>query len=251
MKRSPSDGGVSAKDGKKISGGGAAGNGGRAVAYSSGTRERIMISGAERREPLYYYANIVGYIRIILGFYAVLVFRTRHLSAALAYAASQLMDALDGHLARHYQQSSIFGAALDMMTDRLSTLGIYLMLAAEFPSHAGLVFLLSIFDVGGHWIYLQAQTLGGAESHKRVPVNWAWLKFYYENRHVMFVCHLSHEVALCAALIRWPAVLILSFPLALYKVATNAAQILVGCRIMLEMDAERRRQKSPVDALTR
>jgi CDP-diacylglycerol--inositol 3-phosphatidyltransferase len=38
--------------------------------------------------------------------------------ATLAYGVSCLLDAADGHAARALQQTSKFGAVLDMVTDR-------------------------------------------------------------------------------------------------------------------------------------
>lgn len=45
----------------------------------------------------------------------------------IAYAVSALLDAVDGHAARAFGQTSKFGAVLDMVTDRYVT---YLMISS-------------------------------------------------------------------------------------------------------------------------
>jgi CDP-diacylglycerol--inositol 3-phosphatidyltransferase len=65
-------------------------------------------------EVFFYYANIVDYIRlalIISSFSVALKFPYIFL---ILYAASQLMDMLDGHLARKFNQCTKFGAVFDM-----------------------------------------------------------------------------------------------------------------------------------------
>ena len=52
---------------------------------------------------------------MILAFY---VCFTQPFTAAVCYCVSQGLDAVDGMVARHFNQCSKFGAVLDMLTDR-------------------------------------------------------------------------------------------------------------------------------------
>ena len=47
---------------------------------------------------------------------------------------SFVCDELDGRAARYFDQASVYGAVLDMVTDRLSTAGLLTLLAALRPA---------------------------------------------------------------------------------------------------------------------
>lgn len=60
----------------------------------------------------------VGYSRILLAALSMHFMNYHPKYSTLAYAVSQLLDAVDGHAARALGQASKFGAVLDMVTDR-------------------------------------------------------------------------------------------------------------------------------------
>ena len=59
-----------------------------------------------------------GYTRVILAALAMHYMSYHPKYSTLAYCVSQLLDAVDGHVARALGQASKFGAVLDMVTDR-------------------------------------------------------------------------------------------------------------------------------------
>ncbi|EZG43645.1 putative CDP-diacylglycerol-inositol 3-phosphatidyltransferase [Gregarina niphandrodes] len=150
--------------------------------------------------PLYW-PNIIGYVRILFLIAAVSTFHKHAWTAAGYYTISEILDALDGHVARWLNQASLLGACLDQVTDRLSTLAIYMLLCSRYPSWSGLIFALAAADIGGHWIFVHAQTLRGARTHKEVHLPWPFLRFYYSNRLFMFTAHLAYEVLCCSFLV--------------------------------------------------
>lgn len=100
------------------------------------------------------------------------------------YSVSCLLDALDGLAARKFEQSTKFGAVLDMVTDRCTTACLLVFLASAFPRWS-LVFqgLISL-DLASHYMHMYATlSMGGSgQSHKKVDESRSWiLKQYYSN----------------------------------------------------------------------
>ena len=62
--------------------------------------------------------NLIGYGRIVLGLISFYFMPTNHIVASWCYILSGFLDAFDGHAARALNQSTKFGAMLDMLTDR-------------------------------------------------------------------------------------------------------------------------------------
>jgi len=101
------------------------------------------------------------------------------------YSISCLLDALDGYAARHFEQSTRFGAVLDMVTDRCTTSCLLVFLASAWPRWA-LVFqgLISL-DLASHYIHMYATlSMGGSDqSHKKVDASRSKiLNLYYTNK---------------------------------------------------------------------
>ncbi|XP_021286121.1 CDP-diacylglycerol--inositol 3-phosphatidyltransferase 1 isoform X1 [Herrania umbratica] len=141
-----------------------------------------------------YIPNIIGYIRILLNCYAFArCFSSKRLFAVL-YFLSFVCDALDGWCARKFNQASTFGAVLDMVTDRISTACLLVILSQVYrPS---LVFLsLLALDIASHWLQMYSTFLVGKASHKDVKDSSSWLfKLYYGNRMFMGFCCVACEV---------------------------------------------------------
>lgn len=102
-------------------------------------------------------------------------------SAFFCYLTSALLDAVDGHAARHFNQSKYmnpepaqmqtlnfcnpnknsdkkigtkFGAMLDQLTDRMGTACLMMCLAAFYPSWAFFFQMSLTVDIAMHWIHL-------------------------------------------------------------------------------------------------
>ncbi|KAJ0233586.1 CDP-diacylglycerol--inositol 3-phosphatidyltransferase 2 [Hirschfeldia incana] len=141
-----------------------------------------------------YIPNIVGYMRVILNCIAFAVCFSNKTLFSLLYFFSFCCDAVDGWCARKFNQVSTFGAVLDMVTDRVSTACLLVILSQIYrPS---LVFLsLLALDIASHWLQMYSTFLSGKTSHKDVKDSTSWLfRLYYGNRMFMGYCCVSCEV---------------------------------------------------------
>ncbi|XP_057784225.1 probable CDP-diacylglycerol--inositol 3-phosphatidyltransferase 2 [Salvia miltiorrhiza] len=141
-----------------------------------------------------YVPNIIGYVRILMNCYAFAIcFKDKYLFSLL-YFVSFVCDALDGWFARKLNQVSTFGVVLDMVTDRISTACLLVVLSQVY--RPGLIFLsLLALDIASHWFQMHSTFLVGKSSHKDVKDSSSWLfKLYYRNRKFMGYCCVSCEV---------------------------------------------------------
>ncbi|CAG0883544.1 unnamed protein product [Cyprideis torosa] len=111
---------------------------------------------SQRSNIFLFIPNLIGYMRIILAVFAILVMQLSHQLTFWAYFISALLDAVDGHAARTYNQSTKFGAMLDQLTDRCCTLALCMVLCALYPTFAFFFQFVSIIDISCHWIHLHA-----------------------------------------------------------------------------------------------
>lgn len=105
-------------------------------------------------------------------------------SCCALYSLSCILDAFDGLAARRLNQSTRFGAVLDMVTDRCTTSCLLVFLASAFPRFAIVFQGLISLDFASHYCHMYATlAMGGSgSSHKKVDENRSWiLKQYYSN----------------------------------------------------------------------
>ncbi|KAI9357374.1 CDP-alcohol phosphatidyltransferase-domain-containing protein [Zopfochytrium polystomum] len=183
------------------------------MASSSPTARRVPPAGGARGrsssdENIYLFIpNLIGYARILLAVVAFAYLPTNPWIAMASYSASALLDALDGHAARYFDQSTKFGAVLDMVTDRSTTACLLVHLAAAHPSYAPLLQFLVALDLSSHYLQMYASLTTGADSHKHVSADrYHWLvRYYYTDRRVLFVvCALDQLAYVVAYLLGWP-----------------------------------------------
>lgn len=141
-----------------------------------------------------YIPNIIGYMRILMNCCAFAICFTDKMLFSILYFVSFVCDALDGWFARKFNQVSTFGAVLDMVTDRISTACLLVILSQVY--RPGLIFLsLLALDIGSHWLQMYSSFLAGKTSHKDVKDSSSWLfRTYYGNRKFMAFCCISCEV---------------------------------------------------------
>lgn len=110
------------------------------------------------------------------------------------YSVSCLLDALDGYAARYFEQSTRFGAVLDMVTDRCTTACLLVFLSSAWPRWAILFQGLISLDLASHYVHMYATlSMGGSDqSHKQVDKTRSWLlNLYYTNK----VCPADRSVS--------------------------------------------------------
>ena len=132
---------------------------------------------------LFNYPNCVGYVRIIL----LLLFLA--FDKIELYMLSYLLDALDGYLARKYNQCTTFGGVLDMIVDRISS---SVILLTKLYSPMNLFYVL--LDWSSHFIHMQASLLNHSKSHKSMDYGSKILHMYYFNRTVLFSVCFGYEL---------------------------------------------------------
>jgi CDP-diacylglycerol--inositol 3-phosphatidyltransferase len=101
------------------------------------------------------------------------------------YSFSCLLDALDGVLARKFNQSTRFGAVLDMVTDRCTTTCLLVFLSTAKPAYSMVFQCLISLDLASHYTHMYATLVMGGSglSHKDAPSSRNWLmNLYYTNK---------------------------------------------------------------------
>jgi len=144
-----------------------------------------------KRENIFlFWPNIIGYSRIVLAFASLYYMPLHPRTCSLLYSVSCLLDALDGYAARYFEQSTKFGAVLDMVTDRCTTACLLVFLSSAWPRWALLFQGLISLDLASHYIHMYATlSMGGSsQSHKAVDKSRSWiLNLYYTNKTVLFL----------------------------------------------------------------
>ncbi|KAI0202614.1 CDP-diacylglycerol-inositol 3-phosphatidyltransferase-like protein PIS [Astrocystis sublimbata] len=144
-----------------------------------------------------FWPNLIGYFRIVLAIASLYYMPLHPRTCSLLYSISCLLDALDGYAARYFNQSTRFGAVLDMVTDRCTTSCLLVFLSSAFPRWAIVFQGLISLDFASHYIHMYATLAmgGSAESHKNVDKSRSWLlNLYYTNRTVLFVTCALNEL---------------------------------------------------------
>ncbi|KAF2194551.1 CDP-diacylglycerol-inositol 3-phosphatidyltransferas-like protein PIS [Zopfia rhizophila CBS 207.26] len=144
----------------------------------------------EEEENIFlFYPNLIGYSRVVLAVASLYYMPLHPRTCSLLYSVSCLLDALDGLAARKFEQSTKFGAVLDMVTDRCTTACLLVFLASAFPRWSILFQGLISLDLASHYMHMYATlSMGGSgQSHKKVDESRSWvLKMYYSNNKVLF-----------------------------------------------------------------
>lgn len=131
------------------------------------------------------WCDLVGYARIVLAIASLYYMPLHPRTCSFLYSVSCLLDALDGYAARYFEQSTRFGAVLDMVTDRCTTACLLVFLSSAFPRWAIIFQGLISLDLASHYMHMYATlVVGGSDSsHKNIDKsqNWA-LNLYYTNK---------------------------------------------------------------------
>ncbi|KAF1995697.1 hypothetical protein P154DRAFT_334375 [Amniculicola lignicola CBS 123094] len=136
-----------------------------------------------------FYPNLIGYSRVVLALASLYYMPLHPRTCSILYSVSCLLDALDGLAARHFSQSTKFGAVLDMVTDRCTTACLLVFLGSAFPRWSIIFQGLISLDLASHYMHMYATlSMGGSsQSHKNVDESRSWiLKMYYSNNKVLF-----------------------------------------------------------------
>ncbi|KAM7445631.1 hypothetical protein ABFA07_005890 [Porites harrisoni] len=171
--------------------------------------------------------NLIGYARIVLAILSFYFMPTDYIVATIMYLLSGLLDAFDGHAARYFNQSTKFGAMLDMLTD-------------------------------SHWIHVQSSLLKGGASHKKIDLSGNFfLRIYYHSRVVLFIMCAGNELFFCMLYLLhftsgpilsiggvkfgiWAALAWLTLPICFLKQVISVIQLIVACINTARLDESER-----------
>jgi len=141
-----------------------------------------------------YVPNLIGYARVLTAIAAsIYSFKAWKISVTF-YSISMWLDAVDGTAARYFNQTSVFGQQLDMLTDRMSTLGLNFVLAVLYAEQWGVFCALAVVDLVSHWVHMICSVERGNKSHKGGR-NW-FLNFYYTFPYVLLLLCVGQETFL-------------------------------------------------------
>lgn len=167
-------------------------------------KKRVAEEAEEKEEPYrishdekYYYwqnwtvliwlPNLVGYVRIGLLIASWHYATIEPYLFIICYSASYLLDMLDGFLARICNQNSSFGAQLDMVTDRVTSASMFLILMrltvkkcedAERVYWVTFFGLMFIFDFVAHFFHVNSNYAWGHSSHKDQKDTILWMYYW-------------------------------------------------------------------------
>jgi CDP-diacylglycerol--inositol 3-phosphatidyltransferase len=203
-----------------------------------------------------YIPNLIGYGRFILYLASFICHSLGNWQLCLGlYAIAFILDEFDGRAARAYNQSSNFGAALDMVADRSATAGLCLILAQLYPNYLlGFIGAIAL-DISSHYYLIYATVLRGSASHKD-SAQWSTnglLKLYYGNKPFMDVLILGNELFYLLLYLNfylvnmslnlagwqtniWQLLLIVTLPIYLLKQATNVLQLQAAGQEIAQLD---------------
>lgn len=157
-----------------------------------------------RLKVLLYIPNLIGYLRVAVTLAAFYIGTNPVVIAGQEagwewviglYFAGFFGDLVDGWAARKFNQSSQFGAVLDMVTDRTATAGLVMLNLSADQQHAFWWIALVLLDIASHWFHCFSTAKTGhhkAESalRGRNPV----LRLYYGFYPFFGFCCVGQEV---------------------------------------------------------
>ncbi|KAJ5816109.1 CDP-alcohol phosphatidyltransferase [Penicillium robsamsonii] len=153
-------------------------------------------SKEEKENIFLFIPNLIGYSRVFLTFASLYYMPLHPRTCSFLYTVSCLLDGLDGYAARHFHQSTTFGAVLDMVTDRCTTACLLVFLSSAWPRWAIIFQGLISLDLASHYMHMYATlSMGGSgQSHKKVDPNRSWIMYqYYTSKLVLFICCTANE----------------------------------------------------------
>lgn len=153
-----------------------------------------------------YVANIMDYGRLISTILAFYYSKTHPGLFLFLYFFSFALDAFDGMVARKLNQSSRYGATLDMVIDRLSTAGLLIVLSHFYEKYSLYFIFLVMLDIGSHWLQTNSGFMDGDKedlekskenrNHKSLEEKFWILNFYYKTTIGLLSVCLGAEIFL-------------------------------------------------------
>jgi CDP-diacylglycerol--inositol 3-phosphatidyltransferase len=163
--------------------------------------------------------------------------------SVMFYFIGQGFDAVDGVAARYFNQCSKFGGLLDMLTDRMGTAVLMIVLSHLYPSAWGLFAFLIVLDVVSHWFQMYSTLCAGKKTHKGSPN--PLLNFYYTFPYALLIFCCGNELFVMALYVNYfysssfiANVMLITFPIFAAKQLMNAVQLYQCMNDMVQIDVD-------------
>lgn len=152
---------------------------------------------------LFYIPNLIDYLRVTCLFVGLWLSAKHVGTAALLFTLSAVADAIDGPLARRFNQATLLGATLDMITDRCFEAVLCMKIVQIHPETGPICFAAVFLDISSHWLrycYALTQTA----SHKKTDSNAAFLlRYYYTCRPFMGLLCVAYDATLISSIVKY------------------------------------------------
>lgn len=216
-------------------------------------------------QVLLFAPNLIGYFRVFgtcSGLFLMIAHPEYWVLAILLYISSFVGDLFDGMVARKLNQTSEYGGLLDMITDRLSTLGLLFVLSGDYQNYDSdfgypifrLIFLsLVLLDIGSHWCQMYSTAVLGihhktddANAGRNFLVRW-YYKYYVFFGYLCVGAEFTYIIAYVrqfTANTQYHAILeflqVIFLPACILKQLVNVMQLTSACYAVAESDANKK-----------
>jgi CDP-diacylglycerol--inositol 3-phosphatidyltransferase len=168
--------------------------------------------------------------------------------AGVMYVLGFAGDAVDGWVARKCDQSSKFGAVLDMITDRCATAGFLMVLSHLYPRYLNVWVSLMILDIASHWFHVTSVALQGHKSDTVLEARNPILRMYYKMYYLFGYCCVGAEMFYVFLYIYywtnnykiWCMAVYICLPGCAIKQIVNVVQLCSACYAIAIEDAKSR-----------
>lgn len=143
--------------------------------------------------------NLIGYLRVLTAAASLYYMPIHPKACTVLYFVSCILDAVDGQAARALNQTSKFGAVLDMVTDRCATACLQTFLAITYPRWTLFFQFLITLDFSSHYMHMYSSLTTGSASHKTVTQDVSRILWYYYNdsRTLFVFCFANEAFFVC------------------------------------------------------
>ncbi|KAJ7452485.1 phosphatidylinositol synthase [Mycena galericulata] len=226
--------------------------------------EALDLATAQSENVFLFVPNLIGYTRVILAGLSLHFMSYHPIYCTVAYCVSCLLDAVDGQAARALNQTSQFGAVLDMVTDRCTTSCLLCYLSSAYPYYALYFQFLIALDFSSHYMHMYSSLVTGQRSHKLVRGEVSMiLWWYYNDPLTLFMICAGNELFFVSLyLMKWTVTPIslledmpwvsaltyaqlfalCSFPVFAIKNVINVVQLWKASKILVGVDIKERQE---------
>ncbi|KAJ1438497.1 phosphatidylinositol synthase [Ochromonadaceae sp. CCMP2298] len=215
-------------------------------ATPSHNQRNLSMPASSSTEVLLYYPNMIGYARFAFMLASFYFAHTSWKLSIACYCAAFAGDVVDGYVARAFNQCSKFGGILDMVTDRVSTCGLLVVLAQFYPAYSFAFTSLIVLDITSHWFHVMSVTAHHKSTEALVERN-ALLRWYYSIYPLFGYCCVGTEFYYIALYIYhfspepivYQIMVYGCLPACILKQIVNVIQLTSAADALAEMDVKK------------